>query len=97
MATDGKLNPNAKVIYESLNWLDYLWREQDRVNNSVNVSSGSDKHSVFFSASHATEDGYVIESSFERTTGRLNADFSPTTSGYEWVVDLIWHLINLLV
>jgi TonB-linked SusC/RagA family outer membrane protein len=77
VGTDGKLNPNAKVIYESLNWLDYLQRTGSRVNNSVNVSSGSDKHSVFFSASHATEDGYVIESSFERTTGRLNADFSP--------------------
>ena len=80
VGTDGTLNPNAEVIYESLDWLDYLQRNGTRVNNSVNVSSGSDKHSVFFSASHTDEDGYVIESSFERTTGRLNADFAPT----EW-------------
>lgn len=76
--TDGKLNPNASVIYESLDWLDYLQRQGSRTNHSVNVSTGSDKHSVFFSASHLNEDGYVIESGFERTTGRLNATFTPS-------------------
>lgn len=81
VGTDGTLNPSAEVIYESLDWLEYLQRNGNRVNHSVNVSSGSDKHSVFFSASHLSEDGYVIESGFERTTGRLNAQFTPA----EWL------------
>lgn len=78
VGTDGKLNPNANLKYESLNWLDYLEKTGSRRNYSVNVASGGDNHSVFYSASYLKEDGYIIESDYEKVTNRLNADFTPT-------------------
>ncbi len=78
VGTDGKLNPSANLKYQSLDWFDYLERTGSRRNHSVNVSSGGENHSIFYSASYLKEEGYVIESDYERVTNRLNADFSPT-------------------
>lgn len=77
VGTDGKLNPNASVVYESLSWYDLLERTGERTNHSISLTSGSEKSSIYFSASNLKETGYIIESSFERTTGRLNANFTP--------------------
>lgn len=78
VGTDGTLNPNAQVIYQGLDWYDALERTGSRVNHSIDVSGGGENHQVFFSASYLSEDGYVIESDYDRITSRLNADFSPT-------------------
>lgn len=76
VGTDGRLNPNADVIYQSLNWYDVLERDDAvRKNYSVSVASGGDNHRVFFSTSYLDEEGYVITSSYDRLTNRLNADF----------------------
>ena len=72
---DGKLNPNAKVVYQSLDWYDVLRRTGLRSNYSVNVAGGGDKHQVFFSASFLDEEGYIVTSDYNRLTTRLNADF----------------------
>ena len=79
--TDGTLNPNARVIYKGLDWYDALQRTGSRVNNSVSVSAGGENHTVFFSASHLKEKGYVIQSDFNRLTSRLNAEFTPS----DWI------------
>ncbi|QXP63069.1 TonB-dependent receptor [Polaribacter sp. HaHaR_3_91] len=78
VGTDGKLNPNAELTYESLDWFDFLERTGSRKNHSVNVASGGENHSIFYSASYLKEEGYVIESDYERVTNRLNADFKLT-------------------
>jgi TonB-linked SusC/RagA family outer membrane protein len=75
VGTDGKLNPNAEVIYDSLDWYDLLARTGLRTNYNVNVSAGGEKHSVFFSASYLDEESAIIKSGFDRLTTRLNADF----------------------
>ncbi len=72
---DGKLNPNAKVIYQSLDWFDELQQQGIRNNYNVNVSAGGEDHRVFFSASYLEEESYVVTSGFDRLTARLNADF----------------------
>lgn len=41
----------------------------------MNVSGGGEDHTVFFSASYLDEEGYVVSSSFDRLTTRLNAEF----------------------
>ncbi|MGG6231051.1 SusC/RagA family TonB-linked outer membrane protein [Tenacibaculum sp. SDUM215027] len=75
VGVDGKLNPNARVIYKSLDWFDEFQRTGYRQNYNVNVSAGGEDHSVFFSASYLDEDSYVRRSNFNRLTARLNADF----------------------
>ncbi|MBR9853079.1 MAG: SusC/RagA family TonB-linked outer membrane protein [Algicola sp.] len=75
VGTDGQLNPNASVIYSSLDWYDFLARTGVRQNYNVNVSGGGDDHKVFFSASYLDEESYVVTSGFDRLTTRLNAEF----------------------
>lgn len=75
VGTDGRLNPNANVIYQSLDWYDFLSRTGVRQNYNVNVSGGGENHKVFFSASYLDEESFVVTSKFDRLTTRLNAEF----------------------
>ncbi|MEO1011699.1 MAG: TonB-dependent receptor [Bacteroidota bacterium] len=75
VGTDGRLDPNARIVYNSLDWYQVLDRTGIRQNYNVNVSGGGDNHRVFFSTSYLDEGGYVITSEFNRLTSRLNADF----------------------
>jgi hypothetical protein len=62
VGTDGRLNPNAELIYQSLDWFEQLQRTGVRQNYNVNVSGGGEDHSVLFSASYLDEESYVIRS-----------------------------------
>ncbi|WP_026777025.1 TonB-dependent receptor [Polaribacter sp. Hel_I_88] len=75
VGVDGKLNPNAQVIYKSLDWFDFMEQTGIRQNYNVNVSGGGENHRVFFSTSYLEEEGYVKSTNFDRLTTRLNADF----------------------
>ncbi len=75
VGTDGRINPNADVVYKSLDWFDELQRTGFRTNYNINVSGGGEDHSVFFSASYLDDESYVISSGFDRFTSRINADF----------------------
>ncbi|WP_116126156.1 SusC/RagA family TonB-linked outer membrane protein [Lewinella sp. IMCC34183] len=78
VGTDGRLNPDANVIYKSLNWYDVLEQNSTRTNYNVNLSTGGEDHSVYFSSSYLEEGGYVVTTEFDRLTSRLNADFDAT-------------------
>lgn len=78
VGTDGRLNPNAELIYDSLDWYDVLARTGVRQNYNVNVSGGGENSKVFFSTSYLEEEGYVITTDFNRLTTRLNGDFNVT-------------------
>ncbi len=74
VGTDGKINPNAQVVYPSLDWFDALQRQGSRTNHNLSISGGTDKAALFFSTGYLKEEGYVIETDFERLSMRLNAD-----------------------
>jgi len=78
VGTDGRLNPSANLIYKSLDWYDLMEQTAARSNYNINIAGGGDKHKVFFSASYLDEEGYVVTTSFDRLTTRLNADFELT-------------------
>ncbi|WP_245962528.1 SusC/RagA family TonB-linked outer membrane protein [Tenacibaculum lutimaris] len=75
VGVDGKINPNAKLMYKTLDWFEFMERTGYRKNYNINVSGGGEKHRVFFSTSYLDEEGYVVKSNFDRLTTRLNADF----------------------
>lgn len=75
VGTDGRLNPNAQVVYQSLDWFEQLQRTGLRTNTSVNIAAGGEDHSVFLSTSYLQDESYVIRSGFDRLTSRLNAEF----------------------
>ena len=72
---NGNFNPNAQIIAEDLDWYGALERTGSRSSNSINVSGGGEKHSVFLSVSNLDEKGYVIESDYKRVTSRLSGTF----------------------
>lgn len=72
---DGQLNPNANLIYQSLDWYDAMQRTGIRQNYNVSVSGGGENHTVFFSTSYLEEEGFIVSTKFDRLTTRLNADF----------------------
>ncbi len=78
VGTDGQLNPNANVIYQSLNWYDVMEQSSTRTNYNVNLSTGGDDHRVYFSTSYLEEGGYVRTTEYDRLTSRVNADFDAT-------------------
>lgn len=80
VGVDGRLNPNAQVVYQTLDWFDFMEQTGVRTNYNVNISGGGDNHRVFFSASYLDEEGYVVTSEFNRLTTRLNADFDVSKS-----------------
>lgn len=78
VGTDGRLNPNAQVIYDSLDWYEVMEQTGIRQNYNVNVAGGGERSKVFFSTSYLEEEGYVITTNFDRLTTRLNGDFEVT-------------------
>ena len=80
VGVDGRLNPNAQVVYQTLDWFDFMEQTGFRQNYNLNVAGGGDNHRVFFSASYLDEEGYVVTSEFNRLTTRLNADFDVSKS-----------------
>lgn len=74
--TDGTINPDAQVRYPGLDWFDAFQRQGTRQNHNLSISGGSENTSLFFSAGYLNEQGYVIESDFERLTSRLKADIT---------------------
>ncbi|MDH5379214.1 MAG: SusC/RagA family TonB-linked outer membrane protein [Cyclobacteriaceae bacterium] len=75
VGTDGRLNPNAEVIYDALDWFEQLQQTGVRKNYNVNISAGGENHSIIFSTSYLDDESYVIRSGFDRITSRLNAEF----------------------
>lgn len=81
VGTDGKLNPNAKLLYpQDLDWAKQLERAGVRKNVDFSYQGKSERSNYFASLGYLDEEGYIQKSGFERTTGRLNLN----TSLKEW-------------
>lgn len=77
VGTDGKLNPNAQLLYpQDLNWEKQLERAGVRQNVDFSYQGKSEKSNYFASLGYLNEEGYIQKSGFERTTGRLNLNTS---------------------
>ncbi|MEO2072169.1 MAG: TonB-dependent receptor [Zunongwangia sp.] len=69
----GRLNSSANLRYAE-DWDDYLFDNQIARQETVSVSGGGENSSIYFSLGHDKNDGYVVNSGFEKYTGRLNAE-----------------------
>lgn len=76
----GKINPNASVLFHD-DWNDYLFDNSIRHEHSLNIGYANDKVSSFISGSYLNDEGYVINSGFDRISTRANLEFRP----YEFV------------
>ena len=84
---DGKLNPNAslgrtitgaggKSYYVTPDdWTDAVFQNSLRQEYNVNASGGSDRSSYYASLGYLNDEGIIKNSSYERITARLKADY----------------------
>ena len=73
----GWINPNAELLYED-DWQDHLFSTALRQDYQFSVSGGSERSDYFLSFGYLNEEGMAVNSSFERFSGRLNANTRPT-------------------
>lgn len=76
VSTDGKLNPSAKLLYDTkdLDWYAPMVRQGSRDEVNVSFSGAQDKTDYFISASYLRDKGYLIRSDYDRFTGRMNVN-----------------------
>ncbi|MEM0577238.1 SusC/RagA family TonB-linked outer membrane protein [Flavobacterium polysaccharolyticum] len=74
---DGKLNPNASLLYpEDLDWSKHLERAGVRQNADFSYQGKSEKSNYFASIGYLNEEGYIQKSDYERVSARLNLNTS---------------------
>lgn len=74
LVVDGVFNPNAQLKYDDFDWADALIGTGLRQDHNISFSGGSDKSTYYSSINYLKEEGYMLNSDFERIGLRLNAD-----------------------
>ncbi|WP_332913017.1 hypothetical protein [Algoriphagus boritolerans] len=80
------LNPaNAAAAYgnpedpalQSYDWVDALYRDARLSVYDLSMSGGDEKTSFYISGAYTKQEGQIIQSQYERGTGRLNITHRP--------------------
>ncbi|HLG39089.1 MAG TPA: SusC/RagA family TonB-linked outer membrane protein [Chitinophagaceae bacterium] len=71
VGVDGKMNSNAKLVYDDFDWYSPLERNGMRNEVGFNLSSRANKSDYFFSLNYLNDEGFVIKSDFQRINARL--------------------------
>ncbi len=74
VGTDGKLNPEASLLYNDFDWYSPMQRTGKRTDASINYAGKSDKSDYFVSLGYLNDAGYIIKSDFKRFNGRINVN-----------------------
>jgi len=77
--TDAKKAPfytqaQLDQLGEGTDWQEEAFREASLQNHSLSISSGSDKTRLLLSGNYFKQDGVIINTGFERYSGKLNLD-----------------------
>lgn len=65
--------------YTDLDWWDAVSQSGFRQEYNLNAAAATDKFSVFASVGYLKENGYMLQTDFERFSGRINAEFQPVS------------------
>lgn len=74
---NGKLLGTILPGYTDLDWEKELVKKGKRQQYGVSFSSNSDKYNVFSSLDYMNEEGYILNTNFERLSARVNSSFTP--------------------
>ena len=77
VGADGTLNPNAVNNFTDLDWFDYVEGRGGRQEYNMTYSGGTENTDFYTSVGYLDEKGFVINSDFQRWTGRLNVNTNP--------------------
>ncbi|WP_294279523.1 TonB-dependent receptor [uncultured Chryseobacterium sp.] len=79
LTADEYRNAGINKLYDhggNTDWQDEIYRNAVSSNHAVSFSKATETGNYFASLSHMDQDGIVLNSSFKRTTARLNAEES---------------------
>lgn len=77
---DGKLNPNASLLYgDDLDWTKDIIRTGQRQSYDMSYGGATDNTDYFGSVGYIKEKGFLLKSDYDRFTGRLNVNTNPVT------------------
>lgn len=74
---NGKVISNILPGYNDLDWWDAISRNGYRQEYNLNATAATEKFNIFGSVGYLKENGYLLNTDFERWTGRLRAEWSP--------------------
>ncbi|MCK0132538.1 TonB-dependent receptor [Flavobacteriaceae bacterium F08102] len=76
VGTDGKLNPNARLLYaDDLDWEDEVTRIGVRQNYDISYQGGTEASDYYVSLGYLDEEGYIKKSDYTRISGRVNVNY----------------------
>lgn len=76
---NGKLAAKRLPGYTDLDWWDAISQTGYRQEYNVNASGATDKFNVFSSVGYMKENGYILNTDYERFNGRLVANYNPVS------------------
>ena len=74
VGADGKLNPNASLLYNDFDWFSPLQRRGDRTNADLSFSGNTGRSDYFVSLGYLNDIGYIQKTDFRRFNARMNVN-----------------------
>lgn len=72
VGTDGKLNPNATLLYNDFDWAGAIAKNGARKEVSFNTSAKMDKSDYYISLNYLKDEGFVMKSTMDRVSARVS-------------------------
>jgi len=72
VGVDGKLNPNASLLYNDFDWYAPLERTGKRTDAVVSASGRTEKSDYYMSLGYLDDKGYIQKTDFKRFNARVN-------------------------
>ena len=73
---NGKLTAKMRSGYDDLDWQKAVERTGHRQEYNLSAAVASDKYNIYSSAGYLNEQGYTLNSGYERFTGRVNTNYN---------------------
>ncbi|WP_443937138.1 SusC/RagA family TonB-linked outer membrane protein [Pedobacter sp. MW01-1-1] len=74
VGTDGKLNPNAMLMYNDFDWYDIMSRGGNRTDANINYAQKTEKSDFYVSLGYLNDKGFIQKSDFQRFNARVNVN-----------------------
>jgi TonB-linked SusC/RagA family outer membrane protein len=81
VGTDGRLNPNAQLLYNDFDWFAPLSQNGKRHEVAMNTSAKVGRSDYLISLNYLKDEGFVINSDYQRASARVNLN----TQAKEWL------------
>lgn len=78
-SADGKILGQVLPGYTDLDWWKAISRTGNRQEYTVNATGATEKFDAFASVGYLKEQGYMLQTDFERFNARFNANYNPTS------------------